>query len=40
MMSATTTAGSHARITSRVEPDARTAATYGFSGFSRVGKTS
>ena len=37
-MSATTTSGSHSRITSRVEPAARTAATYGFSDHVLRGK--
>jgi hypothetical protein len=39
MMSATTTSGSTERISSRVDSDAHTAAAYGFSGLSRVGKT-
>ena len=38
-MSATTISGSTSRITRAVSAEARTAATYGLSGRSRVGKT-
>jgi hypothetical protein len=38
-MSAITTSGSTLRISSRVTADALTAAAYGLSGRSRVGKT-